>query len=69
MLSIKKILKLHSNGTIAARSGYPEDFIHRFRKNKIDEFAIQIDEEGRGIPTRAVLEKRILESFETKKGI
>ncbi len=68
MLSIKTILRNHSNATIAARTGYPENFIHMFRKNDIDHFSIRTDNEGRGIPTRSVLEQKILKSFETKRG-
>ena len=67
MQNIRSILRNHSNATIAARSGYPEEFIHMFRKNDIDHFQIRIDSEGRGIPTRNVLERKILESFEINR--
>ena len=64
MLRIKSILKNYSNDKIAAVTGYPVNHIRLLRKNDVDEFAIRTDKTGRGIPTKSVFEKRIIEKFE-----
>lgn len=66
MQTIKTILRNNSNAGIAAQTGYPESFIHKLRKNEIGNL-ITIDKDGRGIPSRTVLENKILEKFNKKR--
>lgn len=69
MLSVKTILSKYSNAAIADRSGYPNDIIHMLRKGQVDEFTIKQLPGGRAIPTRQVLEGKILEKFNNVKVI
>lgn len=61
MSKIKSILHDYSNQAIAQITGYPVEHVHMFRKNDIDHYIIRIDKFGRGIPTRTVMESRIIE--------
>ena len=61
MKPINKILSGYGNQTLSTITGYPVEFIKMFRKNDVDHFAIRTDPLGRGIPTRGVMENRIIE--------
>jgi len=61
MKQISKILSEYGNQTLSTVTGYPVNHIKMFRKNDIDHFAVKTDSTGRGIPTRGVMERRIIE--------
>jgi hypothetical protein len=61
MKGINKILAEYSNQSLSVITGIPVEHIKMFRKNDIDHYAIRTDSTGRGIPTRGVMEKIIVE--------
>lgn len=70
MSTIKNILQKYSNQSLSQITGYPVEHIHAFRKNDIDYYAVKTDKLGRGIPTRSVMESKIIErinEYERKK--
>ena len=61
MKQITSILKEYGNQALSTITGYPVEHIKMFRKNDIDHYAIKTDSLGRGIPTRRVMETKIVE--------
>ena len=68
MKTINKILSEYGNQTLSIATGYPVEHIKMFRKNDVDHFAIKTDALGRGIPTRRVMEARIIEKVNQYEG-
>lgn len=66
-MSLKRILRTHSNPSIASAAGVHVDIIKMLRKGKVDQFSIKQLPGGRAVPSRKILEQKILEGFKRKK--
>jgi hypothetical protein len=66
-VNIRTILKEHSNADISTVSGYETELIQRLRKNQVDEISITPGKNGKSIPTKGVLEKRIVAAYEKQR--
>ena len=66
-MNLKQILSKYSNPAIAAATGYPSETIHMLRKGEVDEHTIKQLPGGRALPTRKVLEQKILDAHKSGK--